>query len=54
LGVKKQKIQEGSNGNKKMILLLIGNTFNYTFNETGSYNFSVDGYPNMRITITVK
>jgi len=54
LGVKKQITQEGSNGNKKMILLLIGNTFNYTFNETGRYNFNVDGYPNMRITITVK
>lgn len=31
-----------------------GNTFDYTFNETGSYNFSVKGYPNMKMTITVK
>ena len=31
-----------------------GNTFNYTFNETGSYSFSANGYPNMRMTITVK
>lgn len=31
-----------------------GNTFNYTFSETGSYNFSVGGYPNMQMTITVK
>ncbi|MDQ1274665.1 MAG: hypothetical protein QG610_237 [Euryarchaeota archaeon] len=31
-----------------------GNTFNYTFDETGSYNFSVSGYPNMQMTITVK
>jgi hypothetical protein len=25
-----------------------------TFDETGSYNFSMDGYPNMHMTITVK
>ncbi len=31
-----------------------GNTFNYTFTETGNYSFSVSGYPNMRMTITVK
>lgn len=31
-----------------------GNTFNYTFNENGSYNFSASGYPNMQMTITVK
>lgn len=31
-----------------------GNTFNYTFNETGSYNFGASGYPNMQMTITVK
>lgn len=31
-----------------------GNTFNYTFDETGNYNFSVSGYPNMQMTITVK
>lgn len=31
-----------------------GNTFNYTFNEAGSYNFSASGYPNMQMTITVK
>lgn len=31
-----------------------GNTFNYTFNETGDFSFSVSGYPNMRMTITVK
>ena len=31
-----------------------GNTLNYTFNETGSYNFNANGYPNMQMTITVK
>jgi plastocyanin len=31
-----------------------GNTFNYTFNESGSYSFSASGYPNMQMTITVK
>ena len=31
-----------------------GNTLNYTFNETGSYSFSANGYPNMQMTITVK
>lgn len=31
-----------------------GNTLNYTFSETGSYNFNVAGYPNMQMTITVK
>ncbi|MEL7663807.1 MAG: cell surface lipoprotein [Methanosarcina mazei] len=31
-----------------------GNTFNYTFTETGNYSFSVSGYPNMQMTITVK
>lgn len=31
-----------------------GNTFNYTFGETGSYNFNAPGYPNMQMTITVK
>ncbi|HIH75657.1 MAG TPA: cell surface lipoprotein, partial [Methanosarcina sp.] len=31
-----------------------GNTFNYTFNEPGSYNFNAQGYPNMQMTITVK
>lgn len=31
-----------------------GNTLNYTFNETGSYNFNARGYPNMQMTITVK
>lgn len=31
-----------------------GNAFNYTFNEKGSYNFSVSGYPKMQMTITVK
>ncbi|MDD3245621.1 MAG: cell surface lipoprotein [Methanosarcina sp.] len=31
-----------------------GNTLNYTFSETGSYNFNVRGYSNMQMTITVK
>ncbi|TFH04185.1 MAG: cell surface lipoprotein [Methanosarcina sp.] len=31
-----------------------GNTLNYTFNETGSYNFNAREYPNMQMTITVK
>lgn len=43
--------EEGLFENQK---LGYGNTFNYTFNETRRYNFSVKGYPNMRMTITVK
>jgi len=31
-----------------------GNTFDYTFNETGNYSFNVEGYPEMHMTITVK
>ena len=31
-----------------------GNTLNYTFSETGSYNFNAHGYSNMQMTITVK
>lgn len=31
-----------------------GNTFDYTFNETGNYSFNVEGYPKMHMTITVK
>ena len=34
--------------------LVYGNTLEYTFNESGSYNFSVKGYPKMQTTITVK
>jgi plastocyanin len=34
--------------------LVYGDTFEYTFNEPGSYNFSVKGYPKMQMTITVK
>lgn len=34
--------------------LTYGNTLEYTFNELGSYNFSVKGYPKMQTTITVK
>lgn len=34
--------------------LAYGNTLEYTFNEPGSYNFSVKGYPKMQTTITVK
>lgn len=34
--------------------LAYGNTLEYTFNESGSYNFSVKGYPKMQTTITVK
>lgn len=34
--------------------LAYGNTLEYTFNEPGSYNFSVKGYPKMQMTITVK
>lgn len=34
--------------------LVYGNTLKYTFNESGSYNFSVKGYPKMQTTITVK
>jgi plastocyanin len=34
--------------------LAYGNTLEYTFDEPGSYNFSVKGYPKMRMTITVK
>jgi len=43
--------EEGLFENKR---LGYGNTFNYTFNEAGSFNFSASGYPNMRMTITVK
>ncbi len=34
--------------------LVYGDTFEYTFTEPGSYNFSVKGYPKMQMTITVK
>ena len=34
--------------------LVYGDTFEYTFDEPGSYNFSVKGYPKMQMTITVK
>lgn len=34
--------------------LVYGDTFEYTFDEPGSYNFSVKGYPKMHMTITVK
>ncbi len=34
--------------------LVYGNTLEHTFNEPGSYNFSVKGYPKMQMTITVK
>ena len=34
--------------------LAYGNTLEHTFNESGSYNFSVKGYPKMQTTITVK
>lgn len=34
--------------------LAYGNTTKYTFDEPGSYNFSVKGYPKMQMTITVK
>jgi plastocyanin len=34
--------------------LAYGNTLEYTFNEPGSYNFNVKGYPKMQMTITVK
>jgi plastocyanin len=31
-----------------------GQTFVYTFTQSGKYNFSVEGYPRMQTTITVK
>ena len=34
--------------------LAYGSTLEYTFNEPGSYSFSVKGYPKMQATITVK
>ncbi len=34
--------------------LACGSNMKYTFNEPGSYNFSVKGYPQMQTTITVK
>lgn len=34
--------------------LVYGNTLEHTFNEPGSYNVSVKGYPKMQMTITVK
>ncbi len=34
--------------------LVYGDTLKYTFKESGSYNFSVKGYPKMQMTITVK
>lgn len=34
--------------------LVYGDTFEYTFGESGSYNFSVRSYPKMQMTITVK
>jgi len=34
--------------------LVYGSTMKYTFNEPGNYNFSVQGYPKMQTTITVK
>ncbi len=34
--------------------LAYGNTLEYTFDEPGSYSFSVKGYPKMQMTITVK
>jgi plastocyanin len=34
--------------------LAYGNTMKYTFDEPGTYNFSVKGYPKMQMTITVK
>ncbi len=34
--------------------LAYGNTFEYTFDKPGSYNFIVKGYPKMQMTITVK
>ncbi|RXA19904.1 cell surface lipoprotein [Methanosarcina sp. MSH10X1] len=34
--------------------LVYGDTTQHTFDEPGSYNFSVKGYPRMQMTITVK
>ncbi len=34
--------------------LVYGDILKYTFKESGSYNFSVKGYPKMQMTITVK
>lgn len=34
--------------------LAYGNILEYTFKESGSYTFSVKGYPKMKMTITVK
>jgi len=34
--------------------LAYGDTLEHTFDELGSYNFSVKGYPKMQMTITVK
>jgi plastocyanin len=34
--------------------LAYGNILEYTFKESGSYTFSVKGYPKMEMTITVK
>lgn len=34
--------------------LAYGNILKYTFKESGSYTFSVKGYPKMEMTITVK
>lgn len=34
--------------------LVYGDTLKHTFKESGSYNFSVKGYPKMQMTITVK
>jgi plastocyanin len=34
--------------------LTYGDTLEHTFDEPGSYNFSVKGYQKMQMTITVK
>lgn len=43
--------KEGLFENQK---IAYGRTFEYTFSEPGTYSFSVEGFPQMQMTITVK